>query len=130
MIPINYFKKIRFTWFLPLAAANGQGPAMHLSTPRSITESDAKVTPHACRMTALAIAAQRHIKAPVKLIQKLFALGYVLIVALFFACAVALIALAGMEMWEAVTPAADSDTQSRFNKILECIGLLTIAVAS
>lgn len=65
-----------------------------------------------------------------KLIQKLFSLGYVAVVALFFVCALALIALAGSEMWQALQPASDLTVQSRFDQILECIGLLTIAVAS
>jgi hypothetical protein len=66
----------------------------------------------------------------VKIIQKLFSLGYILVVALFFVCAFALIVLAGSEMWQALQPAAELEVQGRFNLILECIGLLTIAVAS
>jgi hypothetical protein len=66
----------------------------------------------------------------VKIIQKLFSLGYILVVALFFLCAVALIVLAASEMWQALQPASDMPVQSRFNLILECIGLLTIAVAA
>lgn len=66
----------------------------------------------------------------VKFVQKLFSLGYMLVVALFFICAAALIVLAGSELWSAVLPAGDVTVQSRFNLILECIGLLTIAVAA
>lgn len=65
-----------------------------------------------------------------KLIQRIFSLGYLLVVALFFACAVALIVLAGNELWGALRPAAGMPVRSRFNMILECIGLLTIAVAA
>ena len=65
-----------------------------------------------------------------KIIQKLFSLGYMLVVALFFICAFALIVLAGSEMWQALQPAAELEVRGRFNLILECIGLLTIAVAS
>mgnify|MGYP003456584253 CR=1 FL=1 len=65
-----------------------------------------------------------------KIIQKFFSLGYMLVVALFFVCAIALIYLAGSEMWQALQPASDLPVQGRFNLILECIGLLTIAVAS
>jgi hypothetical protein len=66
----------------------------------------------------------------VKIIQKLFSLGYMLVVALFFICAFALIALAGSEMWQALQPAAELEVRGRFNQILEAIGLLTIAVAA
>ena len=65
-----------------------------------------------------------------KLIQKLFALGYVLVVALFFVCAVALIVLAGTEIWGALQVDAELEVRERFNLILEAIGLLTIAVAA
>lgn len=65
-----------------------------------------------------------------KVIQKLFALGYMLIVALFFVCAAALIVLAGTELWGAVQLDADLKVRARFDLILEAIGLLTIAVAS
>lgn len=53
-----------------------------------------------------------------------------LVVALFFACAATLIVLAGSELWGALRPASGMLVQSRFNLILECIGLLTIAVAA
>jgi hypothetical protein len=65
-----------------------------------------------------------------KLIQKLFALGYVLVVALFFVCAVALIILAGSELWSALQLGAEMKVRARFDLILEAIGLLTIAVAA
>lgn len=65
-----------------------------------------------------------------KLFQKLFSLGYLAVVALFFICAIALIVLAANEMWAVVQPVADMPPRHRFNLILECIGLLTIAVAA
>lgn len=65
-----------------------------------------------------------------KYIQKLFALGYIAVVALFFVCGMALVALASGELWHALTPGGDIAMRSRFNLILECIGLLTIAVAA
>ena len=65
-----------------------------------------------------------------KLIQKLFALGYVLVVGLFFVCALTLIVLAGSEIWAAIQLGAEVDVRARFNRILEAIGLLTIAVAA
>lgn len=69
-------------------------------------------------------------KGNVKIIQKFFALGFMLIVVLFFVCAVALIVLAATELWGALQPASDMPVRSRFDRILECIGLLTIAVAA
>lgn len=65
-----------------------------------------------------------------KFMQKLFAGGYVAIAALFFLCGLALIVLGAVEVWHAVDPTAQLDTPSRFIKILECIGLLTISVAA
>ncbi len=65
-----------------------------------------------------------------KFIQHLFLVGYMLIVGLFFACGVGLIVLAGVETWGALTPSGDLKVRDRFERILECIGLLTIAVAS
>jgi len=65
-----------------------------------------------------------------KAITKLFELGYVFIVILFFACGVGLIVLAGIEIWSALLPSADTAARDRFDLILECIGMLTIAVAS
>lgn len=65
-----------------------------------------------------------------KIIQKLFSLGYMLVVALFFVCAAALIVLAGSELWGALQPDMEMEVRSRFNMILEAVGLLTIAVAS
>lgn len=53
-----------------------------------------------------------------------------LIVALFFVCGVGLIVLAGVETWNALQPGAHLEIRQRFELILECIGLLTIAVAS
>lgn len=66
----------------------------------------------------------------VKIIQKFFSIGYVLVVALFFVCAAALIVLAASELWRALQLGTDMSVRSRFNLILECIGLLTIAVAA
>ncbi|HEX9173462.1 MAG TPA: hypothetical protein VF861_12445 [Telluria sp.] len=65
-----------------------------------------------------------------KLIQKLFTIGYMLIVALFFVCGAALITMAGTEIWTAINPSDDEPIQARFKLLLECIGLLTIAVAA
>ncbi len=65
-----------------------------------------------------------------KLTHKVFATGYVLIILLFFACALALIVFAAIELWQGVNPGATIPLRTRFNSILETIGLLTIAVAA
>jgi hypothetical protein len=66
----------------------------------------------------------------VKYIQNVFLVGYMLIVGLFFVCGVGLIVLAGIETWSALDPRVEFKMRDRFALILECIGLLTIAVAS
>lgn len=64
------------------------------------------------------------------LIEKIFLLGYLLIVALFYICGIGLIVLAGIETWQALNPFHPAPATDRFDVLLECIGLLTIAVAS
>ncbi|MFC0253260.1 hypothetical protein [Massilia consociata] len=65
-----------------------------------------------------------------KLIQNIFTVGYLLIVALFFVCGAGLIVLAAIETWSALSPGGKLDIRGRFQLILECVGLLTIAVAA
>jgi hypothetical protein len=60
----------------------------------------------------------------------IFAAAYRAIVVLFVVCAMALIAFAVVELWHGVAPGGVLPLRGRFNAILECIGLLTIAVAS
>ncbi|MGF6276272.1 hypothetical protein ABIB38_004683 [Massilia sp. UYP11] len=64
------------------------------------------------------------------LIERIFLVGYLLIVALFFTCGMGLIVLAGIETWHAISPFNSEPASERFDVLLECIGLLTIAVAS
>jgi hypothetical protein len=66
----------------------------------------------------------------IKIVRKVFLLGYSVIIFLFVCCAVALIAFAALELWEGINPAAGMQLRDRFNHILEGVGLLTIAVAS
>jgi hypothetical protein len=66
----------------------------------------------------------------VKYIQNVFLVGYMLIVGLFFVCGLGLIIMAGAETWSALDPRDGLKVRDRFELILECIGLLTIAVAS
>lgn len=65
-----------------------------------------------------------------KFLQKIGALGYIIVSLLFFVCGFALIVLAAIEIWTALGPSDEKSVQDRFKLILECVGLLTIAVAS
>ena len=65
-----------------------------------------------------------------KVIQKVFAVGYVGTIVLFVCCGLALIVFAAMELWHGVNPVAALPLRERFNAVLECIGLLTIAVVA
>lgn len=65
-----------------------------------------------------------------KLVKKIFIVGYCAIILLFICCAVALIVFAAIELWHGLNPKDDLPLRERFNSILECVGLLTIAVAS
>ena len=65
-----------------------------------------------------------------EIIRKVFGVGYSLIIVLFFSCGLALIDFSALELWQGINPAHDVPLRSRFNSILETIGLLTIAVAA
>jgi hypothetical protein len=65
-----------------------------------------------------------------KFVQKIFASAYVLIVSVFFVSAITLVIFSLGELWSAISPAGDVTMQVRFVAVLECIGLLTIAVAA
>ena len=62
-------------------------------------------------------------------IRRAFLLGYGAVVALFYACALGLIAFAATELWGGLRPGG-VEMRTRFNAVLEAIGLLTIAVAA
>jgi hypothetical protein len=63
-------------------------------------------------------------------VRKVFEIGFSVITALFVFCAFALVVFAALELWNAIRPSSDMEIRSRFNAILEGVGLLTIAVAS
>ena len=65
-----------------------------------------------------------------KIFQRLFESAHVLIVVMFFVSAVTLVVFAFGELWGAIRPSGDVSMHQRFVQVLECIGLLTIAVAS
>lgn len=66
----------------------------------------------------------------VKIIRKVFLIGYSVIILLFICCAVALIFFAALELWHGIKPGGELPLRERFNSILEGVALLTIAVAS
>jgi hypothetical protein len=65
-----------------------------------------------------------------KWLHKLFEAAHVVIVVLFLVSAFSLIAFAAGELWGVIRPIGEVTLQARFVAVLECIGLLTIAVAS
>jgi hypothetical protein len=62
-------------------------------------------------------------------LQKLFMAGHFVVIALFFLCAVALMVLAGNELWNGLV-VAEAGIRARFNSVLECIGMLTIGLVA
>lgn len=65
-----------------------------------------------------------------KFTERFFAVGFAIVVILFAGCAVALLAFSGMELWRAVQPGSVLTLTKRFDVILDCIAMLTIAMAS
>jgi hypothetical protein len=66
----------------------------------------------------------------VDIIRKLFAVSYSSIIFLFVCCGLALIVFAALELWHGLNPSQLLPLRTRFNSILEGIGLLTIAVVA
>lgn len=66
----------------------------------------------------------------VRIIQKVFALGYWGVILLFICCALGLICLAAIELWHGINPQMQQPLRMRFNALLETIALLTVAVAA
>ncbi len=65
-----------------------------------------------------------------KVFLKLFTVGYLSVICLFYICALALIVFALLELWHGVNPTSTITLRERFNSVLESIGLLTIAVVA
>jgi hypothetical protein len=57
-------------------------------------------------------------------------MGFAVVVILFAGCAVALIAFSGIDLWRAVPPREALSLTKRFDLILDCIAMLTIAMAA
>ena len=66
----------------------------------------------------------------IKLSERFFAMGFAVIVVMFAGCAVALIGFSGIELWRAVQPSEALTLTKRFDVILDCIAMLTIAMAA
>ncbi len=62
--------------------------------------------------------------------KKVFAAGYTAIVLLFGVGAFGLIAFGAVELWEAFDPTRTLLLTERFNSVLKCVAMLTIALAS
>ncbi len=62
--------------------------------------------------------------------QRIYVVLYGSIAVLFGICAVGLIAIAVFDLVPAFDPTRDADSRTRFDEILEAIGMLTIAVAA
>jgi hypothetical protein len=65
-----------------------------------------------------------------KIVQKLFAFAFILIAAMFYISAMTLVIFSLGELWGAIRPVGEVAMQARFVAVLECIGLLTIAIAA
>jgi hypothetical protein len=66
----------------------------------------------------------------VKLIHRVFPVGHFLISLLFVAAALALIAIAGAQLWQGIQLFDEADVVDRLNAVLESIAVLTVALAS
>nr|WP_243713391.1 hypothetical protein [Luteimonas terrae] len=65
-----------------------------------------------------------------RLIERIFTLGYLAVIALFLLAGVGLIGLAGAELWEGLAPSTSVDVRARFDSVLDAIGIMTIALVS
>jgi len=65
-----------------------------------------------------------------KISERFFALGFAVIVVMFAGCAIALIAFSGMDLWRSVQPGDTLTLTQRFDLILDCVAMLTVAMAT
>jgi hypothetical protein len=65
-----------------------------------------------------------------KIIHKIFPIGHFVVSVLFIGCALALICLAGFELWQGIQPFNVLALTQRLDAVLESIALLTVAVAA
>ncbi len=65
-----------------------------------------------------------------KITERFFAIGFAAIVILFAGCAVVLIVFSGIDLWRAVQLNEALPLTKRFDLILDCVAMLTIAMAA
>ena len=65
-----------------------------------------------------------------KFSERTFAVGFAAIVVLFAGCAFTLIVFSGIELWTAVQPGNMLTLTKRFYSVLDCVAMLTIAMAA
>ena len=65
-----------------------------------------------------------------RLVQLAYAALYIVTVIVFGVCALALASFAVIELVQALSPSSEQEIRARFDRVLEAIGLTTIAVAS
>jgi hypothetical protein len=63
-------------------------------------------------------------------LHRLFIAAHLLVIALFFVIGIALVVLAGVELWPGIAPGSGLSVRDRFGHALEAIGMLTIALVS
>jgi hypothetical protein len=63
-------------------------------------------------------------------LHRLFIAAHLLVIALFLVVGIALVVLAGMELWQGIVPGAGLSVRDRFSHALEAIGMLTIALVA
>lgn len=64
-----------------------------------------------------------------KVIHRGIELGHLILALVFILCAVALLALALLRLWQGVNPMADALLEERVSEVLESIAILTVAIA-
>jgi hypothetical protein len=65
-----------------------------------------------------------------KQFEKIFVVGHLLVIALFFICALALIVLAATDLWHGLFAGEGREIRQRFDSVLESIGMLTIGLVA
>jgi cytochrome bd-type quinol oxidase subunit 2 len=66
----------------------------------------------------------------VSFLHRLFPAGHFVISLLFLLSAIALILIAGLQLWQGIQIFDESELQGRLNSVLESIAVLTVAVAA
>lgn len=64
------------------------------------------------------------------MLKTFFSIPYIMVTIFFTVCGLALVGFSVIELWHGINPFIETTIRGRLNGILECIGLLTIAVAA